>query len=171
MQDQLVSLATARLAKDKGFDWKCLFHYSKWDNNKTPEPNKTRATSLKPILEHPRSDYYTCGDVNVSNLFWNHFNKTVWKDKKAVDSYAIDCPTQSLLQRWLREIHGISIDLNSSHKNYKQSISYFYTIIEYDRPHGGPSNVKNIICMRNGSYQCYEECLELALQEALKLIK
>lgn len=157
MQEQLVSLQTARLAKDNGFNWECLFHYSKCNNNKTPEPNKTRATSLKPVLEHPRSDYYTCGDVKVSDLFWNHFNKTVWKDKKAVDSYAIDCPTQSLLQRWLREVHKIDIDINRGGIRDDWYVGFRKFGYNYNR----------LIAI----YKTYELALEAGLLAALKLIK
>lgn len=68
-------------------------------------------------------------------------------------------PTQSLLQKWLREIHGISIDVNTMHEgNYGYNINilkdkhYLYE--------EGKDNVGN-----------YEETLEIALQKALQLIK
>ncbi len=69
---------------------------------------------------------------------------------------SISAPTQSLLQKWLREVHCLELIISSN------LIGYGYII--YDR-----KNHKNIT--NTDVYQKYEETLEVGLQEGLKLIK
>ena len=65
-------------------------------------------------------------------------------------------PTQSLLQKWLREEHNILVitDYDVNHK------MYFYWMIT-DETRG----------IKRDFYSTYEKALEKGLQEALKLIK
>ena len=74
MEEQLISFETAKLAKEKGFDWICRVFYEDWDNNELHEP-------ISP------------SDFN---------NEHVWEK-------TISAPTQSLLQKWLREVHDIKM--------------------------------------------------------------
>jgi len=67
----------------------------------------------------------------------------------------ISAPTQSLLQKWLREIYGIHIQI------VKHGNMWDY-IIEEDKT---PINHNDYMSIS------YEKALELSLQEALKLIK
>lgn len=64
-------------------------------------------------------------------------------------------PTQSLLQKWLREVHEIIIYVIPS---YIEDESLVYKCNGFD----------NYIQVQR---QTYEEALEIGLQEALKLIK
>jgi len=57
-------------------------------------------------------------------------------------------PTQSLLQKWLREIHKIFININSNENGHILTVGQF-----------------------KEEYNIYEKALEEGLQEALKLIK
>ncbi len=70
-------------------------------------------------------------------------------------------PTQSLLQQWLREIHGIHIVLEPK-KNYPEYTvahdQYYYSIY-----------FKNEMIDDDG-VRSYNEALEIALQTALKLL-
>lgn len=71
----------------------------------------------------------------------------------------ISCPTQSLLQKWLREKHNIEvISLRA-----EDFMFYKYKV----------SNIKKLkINLKAGfEFNTYEEALEKGLQEALKLIK
>ena len=64
-------------------------------------------------------------------------------------------PTQSLLQKWLREEHNIHL---IAYKNIN--------IDGYDWCYITTDGITNI-----NSYKTYEEALEVGLQEALKLVK
>lgn len=65
-------------------------------------------------------------------------------------------PTQSLLQRWLREEHEINIVIFPANNQE----SWFY----------GVNKVMWQSCSRETLYNSYEEALEAGLKEALKLI-
>lgn len=71
----------------------------------------------------------------------------------------INAPTQSLLQKWLREIHKIDIFITKVKNNYAPSV-YSKNISKHA-----------IGVTLFGKDKTYEEALEVGLQEALKLIK
>ncbi len=80
--------------------------------------------------------------------------------------YDINAPTQSLLQRWLREKHSIHITINISNRG-----RYYWLYNEFDI-----KEVSNIMFwirqnISNIKYDTYEEALEQGLIEALKLIE
>lgn len=67
-------------------------------------------------------------------------------------------PTQTLLQKWLREVHNIDVFVTRVAVFQNRNL-YSYGVI------------KNIdLCLDAESYVTYEEALENGLQEALKLI-
>jgi hypothetical protein len=69
------------------------------------------------------------------------------------DNFKNDLPTQSLLQRWLREVHNIDINMA------KDSLDIYHC------------SVYNNLTVCNPLFsRQYEEALEKGLQEALKLI-
>ena len=112
MEDTLISFETAKLAKEKGFNWKNI-----------------------EILE-----------VKSKSAF-------------------LDSTTQSLLQKWLREVHKINIFISS--KTIENKTIFI--------PHGRtiPDTIKNNLIVDIIQYctnNTYEEALEIALFEALKLI-
>jgi len=77
-------------------------------------------------------------------------------------------PTQSLLQRWLREIHKIYIVVVPYTSGYSTFKIYMITeIVNILFLHG--RDVKNTMD-KNKIFIAYEEALEEGLQEALKLI-
>ena len=67
-------------------------------------------------------------------------------------------PTQSLLQKWLREVHNIKLWVEF---NYTREWFSYY-LDKYDN--------KKIILRKDVRNQSFEEALEQGLQEALKLI-
>lgn len=73
-------------------------------------------------------------------------------------------PTQSLLQKWLREVHKVNIGL-TFHQSNGSDISYDYCI---HFPYGSQTTVTN---WTQNNFVSYEEALEEGLQEVLKLIK
>lgn len=78
-------------------------------------------------------------------------------------------PTQSLLQRWLREVHSIEISVraikweNTELKTGLVLDSYEYEMYPLKKPY--------YIYHKVPKFKTYELALEEALQEALKLIK
>jgi len=68
------------------------------------------------------------------------------------DDLGYNQPTQSLLQRWLREVHNIDIFL------FKGKNGYYTQAYQLDL------NTENL------NFSTYEEALEVGLFEALKLI-
>jgi hypothetical protein len=78
---------------------------------------------------------------------------------KAWDWNTVSVPTQSLLQKWLREKHGIHIVIDNS-------ITGYYSLLKSGRELSSK-------WVNNQGCPCstYEEALEAGLQEGLKLIK
>tara|TARA_R110000796_G_scaffold118353_4_gene231976 strand:- start:1261 stop:1728 length:468 start_codon:yes stop_codon:yes gene_type:complete len=77
-KDELITFETARLAKEKGFDWECRFLYHSelnWEEGKGVDYN------------------------------WNSF-----------DSFS--APTQTLLQRFIRETRGVHIEIHRNASGY-----------------------------------------------------
>lgn len=70
-------------------------------------------------------------------------------------------PTQSLLQRWLREVHKIEAGVNYNYYQIAGKITYQKIVIS--------NNYLNYRC--TGSFNSYQEAFEESLKEALKLIK
>lgn len=107
-------------------------------------------------LHHPlygvvdNSKYHKNSKLNVSD-----------KDKTEY----ITAPTQSLLQKWLREVHKSVVTIRVYNNGeewdeteYRVSVSEFKHFTTHD------SFVKS-------DFSTYEEALEIGLQEALKLIE
>ena len=86
----------------------------------------------------------------------------VWNVEYAYDFNADDFgysrPTQQLAARWLREVHHIFIE---DYILINGKFSYRIFI-------GGRNQLE---CEQHNIYQSCEDCVEYALQEAIKLIK
>lgn len=131
MEDTLITYETAKLAKEKDFQELCFYYY---DENK-----KLR----QPYLENGSSSD-TEFKVELEDLLENFNNK-----------YRIttSASTQSLLQKWLREVHNLHV---------------------WCIPNNEPTIAKGYLSFLNGKFildSSYEEALEAGLLEALKLIK
>ena len=72
------------------------------------------------------------------------------------ENYA--APTQSLLQKWLREKYDIDVIINTYRNQNQKYYKYFIS-----------EKSKNVIKSEE-YYNTYEDALEIGLQEALKLI-
>jgi len=124
MKEELISLRTAKLAKEKGFK-----------------------ANLCRELFYP--DIYNKGEfiTNECTHDWELIEDKDWYSR----------PTQSLLQKWIREVHNIDVfaDCIGSGK-------YFYTIYVNDE-----SDTKFV---QDDEYK-FEVALEEGLFQALKLIK
>lgn len=143
MEEQLISFETAKLAKEKGFNWKV----KNYCTDSKPEINRVKDTDGK--LDKPR--------YNIPFVDFNQFDKIYSK------------PTQSLLQKWLREIHKIDV-LVSHQFQQEDNTSVLYDICITT----GINNTDSENYCNYGYdklFNTYEEALGFGLQEALKLIK
>ena len=128
MEEQLISFETAKLAKEKGFDF----------------------------------IYIIDNELTKHSLI-----------------------TQSLLAKWLREVHNIIVDVSLDFLNShtKESIKYSPTFYTYSNNKKRfwiyTDYINSDECTKKmqeempifQNYSTYEEALEIGLQEALKLIK
>lgn len=133
MEEKLIEFNTAKLAKEKGFNIPTIQYY-------TPKGYSTES-----------EDYMT-----------ERYAKSNWND--GVGSYPtspekVECsaPTQSLLQKWLREVHKISVLCH-----VWNGVFAHYCVIALIP---GKQNIQTTI------FGTYEEALEEGLFQALKLIK
>ena len=135
MKDQLIVFETAKLAKEKGF------------KNKTPHKL--------------RRDYYNhLGEINGDVT---EYIKAYVANKELERYNTIDAPTQSLLQKWLREVQSIyiSVDYLIIEVIDSKGVRFDWSI--YNKNESIES--KELIGLLT-----YEEALEKGLVEALKLI-
>lgn len=130
MQEQLITFETAVLAKEKGFD--------------IPTRNFIADESWKD------DSIFNCTEVG-----YPEFTSDMESDSGFGDITKV--PTQSLLQRWLREIHNIDV-LVTSVKGYELTryVSKIYRNKMWIKLVGHSLN--------------YENTFEKGLQEGLKLI-
>ncbi len=133
MEDKIIDFETARLAKEKEF-----FISKEEDYAFTAlYPNKKGMRSMA-------KKYYP----NFRDIYFNDW-----------DCYLF--PTQSLLQRWIREEHDIHLNITHSYTKSNIDLGFVLTIESANYKYlGGFTYNPN-----------YEDILELGLQEALKLIK
>ena len=142
MKETIVSFPVAKLAKEKGFDEICYSYY------------KNEELKLGPF----------CKTI-TSNLYGKRTE--IFKYTNSENDNHITAPTQSLLQKWLREEHQINVE-----SNYLPNIQKYrclYVPMTMDIPN------KEKYSLRSKYYgidnhETYEQALEEGLQEALKLI-
>ncbi len=137
MEDQLVSFETAKLAKEKGFEFEI-----KDDDDYERGFHSFMGKRNDPNIISPLSHWYL--DTNQNSQQWI--------------ATGVDAPTQSLLQRWLREVHNIHVQPLKHFHNKGFKIG---KIIRGEQSYNGPYNKK---------FNSYEEALEAGLLEALKVI-
>ncbi|QOR58294.1 hypothetical protein [uncultured phage cr106_1] len=139
MEEVLVSLETAKLLKEKGFNVPCRYCHCK--------EVQGGDWKIKDYIEEKKGTIYESeSDTEVN---WNSNIYTF------VPFYS--APTQSLAQKWLRDVHKLIINVIAKDDNI-----WTYTT-------GSMEGFINI----DGDYEdypTYEEALETALQETLKYI-
>lgn len=133
MKEQLISFETAKLTKEKGFDI------------------SVRSFFLSKNLHE---------DVNTKGNYNSYAWVTTWRNTSTDDT--ISAPTQSLLQKWLREKHNVHVSVDNN--NHREKNKWCFGL------HRLPVGVI-VLCKRGDkTFSSYEEALEVGLQEALKLI-
>jgi len=129
MKETIITFETAKLAKEKGFDI---------DNGKCFDK---------------KQNYYSW---DIVTWFNESENKHLQFDETITPIYYR--PTQSLLQKWLREVHDIDVIINT----YRNQDNKWYKFFISEKS-------KDIL--KSDDYKSYEEALKIGLQEALKLIE
>lgn len=129
--EELVSYKTAILAKEVGFNWKVRTYYGHVCN---------------PHIAYDKEDYSIPVDFNSDN------NSANYKD-------LISAPTQSLLNKWLRDVHKYYIDI-FIHSDSSYCVRNIFEI-----------SIGGDISIIYKNHKTYEEALEYGLYYALNLIK
>jgi hypothetical protein len=137
MKEQLVSFETAKLAREKGFNVPCLQAYRIWRGNLRKydaNPLEEIQAELEPFTQYPLPEivYFTQSKEHTL------------------------APTQSLLQKWLREEHNVHITIDYRGRFYGNCWSY---------RKGSFGNIHSDM-----DYS-YDEILEKLIQKALKSIQ
>lgn len=148
MQEQLISFEVAKLAKEKGFNLEIKTYYN-IPVNKKEEPYLE--------TECEDSDNYNSEDYEESRFV-----------NSSLDSLCtiIAAPTQSLLQKWLREVHNIFVVIKPDINIYNIETAQYWESISYINEKGKKGNyIKIVEC------ETYEEALEQGLLYGLKLIE
>ena len=134
MQEQVVTFETAKLAKEKGFDWEVFNSIATTILWKTEQKQFSRS---------------------LTKFNFNDFGKG-----SGVVFYSQ--PTQSFLQKWLREVYNLYVESNPNASGYGWFIDKTNGThikgCEFEGPNDG------------GRWDKYEDALEVGLQEALQLI-
>lgn len=146
MKENIVTFQVAKLAKEKGLQLGsrksyCHYHKTFTYNGNPNHPESHRKNDVR--LDH---DFYIVNNagtpLDISNKHYTIY----------------EAPTQSLLQKWLREVHNIHVWLiPASDTTYR---AWYSNKLELDL----------IKTNHTESFLVYEEALETGLQEALKLI-
>ena len=123
------------------------------------------------LLSHTDFNYRDCDDGYVIlNGELSHDFAIDYANRKAIPA-----PTQSLLQRWLREKYNIHVNASVNFYNRKPIIGYYYSLDRFnkDNIHDGIIYDDNQLALLGDKtgYETYEEALEAGLMESLKLIK
>ncbi len=150
MKEELVTFQVAKLAKEKGFNILTHSYYF--------EDGEFKENSLTGTNGYYGEDY----EFNLEEFYENWNDK--WLTKKSGDRCfgckksrgyfeTFSAPTQSLLQRWLREVHNINVYCMPCENDYKEG-QWFNNIASHNPSFTGT----------------YEEALERGLYEALKII-
>ena len=146
IKEELIKFETAKLAKEKGFNEVTVFAYTKKEEIAASFPTESYLGTLS------REDFESYGWIN---------NNLPWEDPTIHDTtYLFSAPTQSLLQKWIREVLKYDIDIRC---NCTSKGQYFVTVF-------GRKTKFPTLYLGNTYYKTYEEALEVGLQEALKLI-
>ena len=148
MEEQLIEFSTAKLAKEKGFNIETLHFYTK------------PRSKMFGIDEHGRS--YSAHNT-PKKLY------TIGEDATLNIESVYPAPTQSLLQKWIREVHKKDITVIT---DWIQGQRFYYVGLSFINSENKIDIwfSKELSGMRK-KYETYEEALEIGLQEALKLVK
>ena len=151
MTETLIAFETAKLAKEKGFDEKCSHYY---------------------VLDF--QNFKADGILHKCGLpdDWDNPNILQFV-KRTGQPHLANAPTQSLLQKWLREKHHIQINIFAEWSKKKKKVTFCHYIISLK---GIMANLTMTAIMEGlhyvmSEFETYEDALESGLQKSLNFIK
>ena len=151
MEETLVGLEVAKLLKENGFHISSIV-----------KAVYTSEYEELPYINNVSLHYDDEGwDFPDKETYLNHIEVIHWKNAVNFDRYSHPywlAPTQSLAQKWLREVHNIHIiiDFNPTKDN-----GWYYCMVNI---------ITNIPNFSNETFASYEEALEEGIKQALQLI-
>jgi len=166
MKEELISFETAKLAKEKGFNIPVPKYYLS---------NGSLKVSFEDSYGNEREYKFDADDLNHD---WNVKGWIIHKDggmcfgcKSDNKNYFISysAPSQSLLQKWLREVHNCYIKIVP--EAYTTGINFNWQVLFYDPLDVTCWDIKSTgLYGDNGEFPTYELALEAALLKSLTLI-
>lgn len=152
-QDERISLTTAKLAKKKNFRAPVYGSYTEY-----------LKTQIDPEYPEGGGPFGTTkGEVTFDGSYFINDYKMCDYSNKNYGMYA--APTQSLLAKWLRDVHGIQVYAYSHTVNsLADGTSKYRDYVVY-------INQMELNDARDEQYQTYEEALEYGLKYALNQLK
>lgn len=151
MKDERISFETAKLAKEKGFVWQHVT-FKKMTPTELEDPDNT------PLVKVGLKAVYA-GDVEGDRdgcPCYNEEGREIYPKKYNPRNLHYPRPTQSLLNRWLREKHEIHVTAGAQPNGWIYAVQKLQGLIEYDVEQVHPD---------------HEAAMEAGLQEALKFVK
>ena len=142
MKDEIITIKTARLLKEKGFDIAGVNVYTEY--HKTHKSDNPSFAMKKGEIEFDSSFYFI---NNHHGCDYSNKNYTMYS-----------APTQSLVQRWIREKHNLIILVGFYDTDDENN--YFYSLIGHPRE-----------LQEDEYYKTYEEAMEIGLYRVLSEIK
>lgn len=142
MEDETVSFETAMLLKEKGFNEPCSYYYED-------------------------DELYKLGYYHGDGTGFARNNSPI-NDRLLCEEMQCTAPTQSLAQKWLREIHSITFNANPFSNNGK--IVYVVTIKVISNNKYIDFNVMIDTSNKATMFDTYEDAIESGLKHCLKSI-
>jgi hypothetical protein len=116
-------------------------------------------------------------DIQCNNVFiQSYFQDDVAQSKQNVFNGYISCinlkgicfqPEQNLLQKWIREIHKINIEIIGFVDSPEETVCYYYHLRDMTKY----STLLILPDSSENTFDTYEECLENSIYKSLTLIK
>lgn len=111
------------------------------------------------LLKEKGFNEYCKNVIDINNIL----SETLYRTNGNLPKQCFSLPTQSIVQKWLRETKNLHIEI------YRSAVGYGYAIVKADNgtwqeddDSRGPND--------GGLWDTYEEALEAGIRESLKLI-
>lgn len=159
MTEELVKFETAKLAREKGFDEPTFYAFV----DRPDDPRKAVGPTMGHDLFDQMHKQFKESFKNpkaMAELRWRIEHHMVINSERASNCYAR--PSQDLLERWLREKHGIQVIMGPFRGGIHDSVLYQAVV------KAGPAY--NGAFFETSKVATFELAREAALLHALKLL-